>query len=77
MDEKHSEGVRGGAGLPGGDQIPSARADKAVNLCPLCGLDVPPAELRCPRCHALLVTACSGACASCGSRTCLRPDDED
>jgi hypothetical protein len=55
---------------------PEAPCRKDANLCPLCGLDVPAGELRCPRCRALLVTVCSGACASCGSRSCLRGDDQ-
>jgi hypothetical protein len=75
MDEKTKDGgIRGEspAATPAGEG-----ACKDVSPCPLCGLEVPMTELRCPRCHALLVTACSGACASCGARTCLRPDDSD
>jgi rubrerythrin len=44
--------------------------------CPLCGFVAPMTAIRCPRCNALLLTACSGSCASCGSRACLLPDDE-
>jgi hypothetical protein len=32
--------------------------------------------IRCPRCNALLLTACSGACASCGSRACMLGGEE-
>ena len=44
--------------------------------CPVCGLAVSPGEIRCPRCHTLLITACTGACSSCGSRSCVRDDDK-
>jgi hypothetical protein len=37
---------------------------------------VPVGEIRCPRCRTLLITACSGACISCASRTCLHREDK-
>jgi hypothetical protein len=38
--------------------------------CPTCGYDADLAEIRCPRCFTLLVTGCSGSCATCGQGTC-------
>lgn len=71
-DKDVEKGVSG----PGNDQpAPGAMPRKAQRPCPVCGLAVPLGEIRCPRCHALLITSCSGACGSCGSRTCLRGDD--
>jgi hypothetical protein len=68
--------VKSGPGDVGGGQ-PAAGAPPrdAQRPCPVCGLAVAIGEIRCPRCHALLITSCSGACASCGSRTCPRGDD--
>jgi len=67
------------ARFPGGDDSviePSAFPRKVPQPCPTCGLAVPPDEVRCPRCHTLLITSCAGACTSCGSRSCLRGDDQ-
>ncbi len=59
------------------DGVDAARPHGALpKPCPVCRLAVPVGEVRCPRCHALLITVCSGACASCGSRTCLRGDEQ-
>jgi ferredoxin len=33
--------------------------------CPACGFESP--EIRCPRCNALKVQGCSGACSACAS----------
>jgi hypothetical protein len=33
--------------------------------CPACGFESP--EVRCPRCNALKVQGCTGACSVCGS----------
>jgi len=44
--------------------------------CPQCGFVAPVTSVRCPRCYALLIAACGGACASCGSRGCLLPDED-
>lgn len=38
--------------------------------CPQCGLDVAADAVRCPRCHALLLRACTGACLSCSVAGC-------
>ena len=38
-----------------------------LSTCPACGLES--AEIRCPRCNALKVAGCDGACTMCG-RTC-------
>ena len=40
--------------------------------CPVCGATSPAGTVRCPRCNALLLTACPGSCASCGLRSCAR-----
>jgi rubrerythrin len=37
----------------------------AMLTCPRCGLTAE--GIRCPRCNALKLTACSGVCSSCGS----------
>jgi len=34
-----------------------------LTTCPACGLDSP--DIRCPRCNALKVVGCSGACTLC------------
>jgi hypothetical protein len=57
-----------------GNLAPRAFRRRTHRPCPVCGLAVATGEIRCPRCHALLITSCSGACISCGSRTCLRED---
>lgn len=68
--------LKNGPGEPtDGSLAPSAFPRKGQRPCPVCGLAVPQGEIRCPRCHALLITSCSGACGSCGSRTCERGDD--
>ncbi len=36
-----------------------------LQTCPACGFESP--EVRCPRCNALKVVGCSGACSVCGS----------
>lgn len=36
-----------------------------LHTCPECGLESE--ETRCPRCNALKVIGCSGACSICGS----------
>jgi hypothetical protein len=59
-----------------GQDATSAFPRKVNRPCPVCGLAVPPGEVRCPRCRTLLITACTGACTSCGSRTCLRGDEK-
>jgi hypothetical protein len=41
--------------------------------CPKCGMSVDTGSIRCPRCNALLIMACGGSCASCGSKSCVRP----
>ena len=38
--------------------------------CPQCGLEVAADAIRCPRCHALLLRACSGSCSSCSVAGC-------
>ncbi|MDO8963569.1 MAG: hypothetical protein Q7W30_03655 [Coriobacteriia bacterium] len=43
-----------------------------VASCPVCGMGVVRGTIRCPRCNALLVVACSGVCGACVSRTCAR-----
>ena len=55
---------------------PSAFPRKVNRPCPVCGLAVSRGEIRCPRCRTLLITACTGACSSCGSRSCVRDDDK-
>jgi hypothetical protein len=66
----------GSSGTAGDGAAPNASPRDAQRPCPVCGLAVPLGEIRCPRCRALLITSCSGACSSCGSRTCLRRDDQ-
>jgi hypothetical protein len=44
--------------------------------CPECNLSVPVGAIRCPRCNHFMLTGCSGSCASCGSRSCLRTGQE-
>lgn len=36
-----------------------------LHTCPSCGFESD--EIRCPRCNALKVVGCSGACSVCGS----------
>jgi hypothetical protein len=36
-----------------------------LTTCPMCGLES--SEIRCPRCNALKLVGCSGACSTCGS----------
>jgi len=36
-----------------------------LHTCPACGFESE--ETRCPRCNALKVVGCSGACSICGS----------
>jgi len=36
-----------------------------IATCPECGFRSP--DIRCPRCNALKVVGCSGACSICGS----------
>jgi len=36
-----------------------------MTTCPACGLES--SEIRCPRCNALKVVGCSGACSACAS----------
>jgi ribosomal protein S27AE len=47
----------------------------AKAVCPKCGLAIDPGAIRCPRCNALVIMACGGSCASCGSRSCVRRED--
>jgi hypothetical protein len=65
------------SGDPDGADAPSAFPRKVPRPCPTCGLAVPMGETRCPRCRTLLVSGCTGACTSCGARTCLRGDAAD
>ena len=52
-------------------------AEKPVkDVCPKCGLAVEPGTLRCPRCNALVIMGCGGSCASCGSRRCVKRDEQ-
>jgi hypothetical protein len=44
--------------------------ESASPKCPQCGLVVEPGAIRCPRCRAFLLRACSGSCASCGVAGC-------
>ena len=44
--------------------------------CPECNMRVPMGAIRCPRCNHFMLMGCSGSCASCGSRTCLRTGEE-
>ena len=43
--------------------------------CPKCGLAIEPGAIRCPRCNGLVIAACGGSCASCGSRSCVRREE--
>lgn len=36
-----------------------------LTVCPSCSFESP--EIRCPRCNALKVVGCTGACSMCGS----------
>lgn len=36
-----------------------------LSTCPACGLESD--EIRCPRCNALKIVGCNGACSICGS----------
>ncbi len=40
-------------------------AGGVMQTCPACGLES--AGIRCPRCNALKVVGCSGACSACKS----------
>jgi hypothetical protein len=47
-------------------QVPAEAESCAAKLtCPRCGLTAE--GIRCPRCNALKLTGCSGACSSCPS----------
>ncbi len=50
-------------------QTPS---EASLIKCPRCGLVSE--NLRCERCNALKITSCSGACSTCGLRTCVDPE---
>jgi len=43
--------------------------------CPKCGLVIGSGAIRCPRCNGLVIAACKGSCASCGSRSCVRREE--
>lgn len=47
----------------------------ATVTCPKCSFAAPPDAVRCPRCNALLLMACSGSCGACMSKTCVRKGD--
>jgi hypothetical protein len=42
-----------------------------TETCPKCSFAAPPDAVRCPRCNALLLMACTGSCGACASRTCV------
>lgn len=48
--------------------------EPAKTACPKCGMLVEAGSFRCPRCNALVIMACGGSCASCGSKSCVRPE---
>ena len=52
----------------GADGAPACADPKQT--CPTCGFSADLADIRCPRCTTLLVTACSGSCGTCGAKTC-------
>jgi len=61
---------------PAGDAAASRTSCPIEVKCPTCGFVAPVTAVRCPRCYALLIAACGGACSSCGSRGCLVPDED-
>lgn len=71
MTEKKTD-----AGATGSETDPRRTSCPIEVTCPQCGFVAPVTVVRCPRCYALLIAACGGACASCGSRGCLLPDDD-
>jgi hypothetical protein len=54
------------------EDVWSEQACAGTVTCPTCSFAAPPDVVRCPRCDALLLTACAGACGACTSRTCAR-----
>jgi hypothetical protein len=48
------------------EKTPKSDGRSKGTPCPVCGLVAE--GIRCPRCNALKLTSCSGACSSCRSR---------
>jgi len=53
------------------EDVWSEESCPATVTCPKCSFAAPPDAVRCPRCNALLLMACSGSCGACRSKTCV------
>lgn len=47
-------------------------AHKNVTICPQCGNQVLPEDIRCSRCNMLLLLPCGGNCSRCKRKECKK-----